>query len=99
MNQGIFKIGSKTNRFTNQARIILHGAKDSDSMVISPDAAGNKMLAATGGLEFYGIAPETVWTRLAETAEVGATNILVEEANDWKVGDKLAIAPSYSGRK
>lgn len=68
-------------------------------MVLDQGASGNKMLATTGGLEFYGNPPSTIWTRLTETAEVGATQIQVAEANDWVVGDKLVIAPSYAGRK
>ena len=57
------------------------------------------MLAVTGGLQLYGVQPETVWTRLTETAEVGATTIKVDSVAGWKVDDKLVIAPSYSGRK
>lgn len=57
------------------------------------------MLAVTGGLQLYGIEPETIWTRLTETALAGATTIKVESLTGWNVGDKLVIAPSYSGRK
>lgn len=57
------------------------------------------MLAVTGGLEFYGKQPQTAWTKLIQTAQVGANQIKVISAGDWKVGDHLVIAPSYSGRK
>lgn len=57
------------------------------------------MLAVTGGLEFYGVKPQTVWTRLTQTALVGQTQINVQSAAGWKVGDQIVIAPSYSGRK
>ena len=42
-------------------------------MVLDQGASGNKMLAVTGGLEFYGNPPRTIWSRLTATAEVGAT--------------------------
>ena len=57
------------------------------------------MLAVTGGLRLYGQIPATVWTRLTAIASIGATSITVEEANDWAVGDKIVIAPSYAERK
>ena len=43
--------------------------------------------------------PQTVWTRLVETASVGATTIKVQSAAGWSVGNKIVIAPSYAGRK
>lgn len=57
------------------------------------------MLAVTGGLEFYGIQPQTAWTKLTQTALINATQINVISAAGWKVGDKIVIAPSYSGQK
>ena len=36
------------------------------------------MLAVTGGLELYGIQPETVWTKLVAKAPIGSTSITVE---------------------
>lgn len=57
------------------------------------------MLAVTGGLELYGIQPENIWTRLTKTAKVGESTINVDSVTGWKPGDKIVIAPSYSGRK
>lgn len=68
-------------------------------MVVDPDASGNKMLTVTGGLQFYGIQPQTAWTRLIQTAGINATQINVISAAGWNVGDKIVITPSYSGRK
>ncbi len=64
VKQGIIQIGNLTNPFTKKANIILHGAKDDNYLVIDPDTSGNKMLAVTGGLEFYGREPQTAWTKL-----------------------------------
>lgn len=66
-------------------------------MVLDPDASGNKMLAVTGELEFYGKQITNVWTRLTSIASVGATTIQVASSSDWKVGDKIAIGSTYSG--
>ena len=68
-------------------------------MLVDPDASGNKMMVITGGLELYGVEPETTWTRLVRTALVGTQIIYVENATGWSVGDKLVVAPSYAGRK
>lgn len=57
------------------------------------------MLAVTGGIEFYGIQPQTSWTKMTEIASVGATQIKVISTAGWKVDDKIIIAPSYAGRK
>lgn len=39
-----------------------------------------------------GIPKTTTWTRLAETAEAGATTITVQGEPDWNVGDHIVIA-------
>ena len=77
----------------------MHGNKEDRYLVLDPDASGNKMLAVTGGLEFYGIQPQNSWSKLTEIATVGATQIKVISAAGWKVDDKIIIAPSYAGRK
>jgi hypothetical protein len=57
------------------------------------------MLAVTGGLEFYGIQPQTAWTKLTQTSSINSTQIKVISADGWSVGDEIVIAPSYAGRK
>jgi hypothetical protein len=51
-------------------------------------------LAVTGGLELYGKAPNTVWTRLVAEVDAGDTSITVLSADGWSVGDELTIGPS-----
>lgn len=41
-----------------------------------------------------GIPREVIWSRLAETAEIGATSITLEVEPDWKVGEIFVIAGS-----
>lgn len=57
------------------------------------------MLAVTGGLQFYGVQPQTTWTRLTSTATINSTSINVASAAGWSVGNHIVIAPSYAGRK
>ena len=77
---------------------MLHGEKDDPFLVVDADAAGNKIMVVTGGLEFYGATPNTIWTRLTAIAPVGTTSITVVEADGWVVGDRIVIAPSYAGQ-
>ncbi len=54
VKKGTIRIGSESNPYSQYANIILHGEKDDFKMVIDESASGNKILAVTGGLEFYG---------------------------------------------
>lgn len=47
----------------------------------------------------YGKVPESVWTRLTETATINSTTLKVVSASGWAIGDTILIAPSYAGRK
>ena len=54
VTNGIIRIGEEDAPFTNNAEIILHGEKEDPYMAFTPSITGNKILAVTGGLEFYG---------------------------------------------
>lgn len=97
VRKGAFKLGTSSAPYLNQATIILHGEKDDRYLVLDPDASGNKMLAVTGELEFYGKPINNVWTKLTAIAPIGATTIQVASTSDWSVGDKIVIGPTYSG--
>lgn len=99
VNQGFISIGSKATPYAKKAKIILNGEKDDDYMVLDPDASGNKMLAVTGGIEFYGTVPDNIWTKLTKIAKVGDTTIEVITAAGWNVGDEIVVGPTYSGMK
>jgi len=54
---------------------------------------GNKVIGVRfGTLDMHGIERDIVWTRLAATAEVGATSITLLETTDWAVGEEIVIA-------
>jgi G8 domain len=88
-------IGKPDAPFVGKAAIELTGVKGEDALIIDPFIdASSKVLAVTGELNIYANTPGTVWTRLAEFADAGATTINVLDAVDWKVGDSIVIAPS-----
>lgn len=46
------------------------------------------MLVNTGGLQFFGTVPNTIWTRLASIATIGSTSITVkDDITGWAVGN------------
>lgn len=92
---GKLAAGLLAQPFPNKINIILTGGLLADNVVIDPFAnVGNKVLAVTGRVELFGIAPGTKFTRLTANAAVGATVITVAAATDWIVGDELVIGPT-----
>lgn len=61
---------------------------------------GTKVLGVMGGtLELHG-EPRRGWTRLAQSAPAGATQISVLDASDWRVGDRIVLASTdYNPRQ
>ena len=91
----LFIGNSTTERYTNQAKILLTGKRNSKALVLGPvQDAGNKVLAVTGNLTMYGALVNNVYVRLQAPANVGDTTITVPSTIDWKVGDLIVIAPS-----
>lgn len=86
---GQFQIGAQDFPFSKKATITLTGTDTgADNMNM-----GEKFLGAMNGgqIDFHGQNVKS-WTRLTATAAKDATTITVEDATDWKVGDRIAIA-------
>ena len=47
-----------------------------------------------GGLDLHGKSSALSWTHLLQTAEAGATSLVVQEPVDWLAGDQIVIAPT-----
>jgi hypothetical protein len=93
---GNFTAGSPTNPFTHKLNIQLNGNKTDTARVIDPLLTGNKLFVVTGSLNLYGSPPTTVIATLTETAFKGTNMIKVDDNTDWKAGDTITLAPSFS---
>jgi hypothetical protein len=99
---GEFYIGEKDTPYTNNGKIILSGSRNEPTIAIEDQGieAGSKIIANIGRLNFYGSPRKSKMTRLKAPAAIGDTTITVEttgddgNAIDFKVGDRIAIAPT-----
>jgi hypothetical protein len=98
VQQGGIFIGSPAQPYTYKATIILNGNINDTYTVLDPSSSGNKMLAVTGALEFYGSPPNVTWTRLAAIATAGSNTITVQDFVNWNVGNEIVIGATYSGQ-
>ena len=88
MVHGELQIGTEARPHTRKATIILtDNVKDEQMM-----GMGDRGIMLSGGtLNLHGDRTNT-WTKLAKTAEAGATSIEVLNAAQWKVGDEIVLA-------
>jgi cell migration-inducing and hyaluronan-binding protein len=86
--QGTLQIGTEMARRTRKATITLTGDGNGEIQ-----GFGDKMIGvlAGGRLELHGES-RLAWTRLAQTAAVGATQITLLQAPNWRVGDRIVLA-------
>ena len=90
--RGRLTVGTAASPYTRRGTITLTGASTGPS----PAGFGNKFLGVDGNgvLDIHGEVNRTPWTQLAATANVGSSQITVLNAQGWRVGDKIAVAPS-----
>lgn len=96
LRAGSFRAGNSTNPFAYKLDIHINGSKTDLTFVVNNKTAANKYMVVTGRLGLFGAAPATTQTRLTSKAAASATEITVESADGWVVGDELAIAPSFN---
>jgi G8 domain/Right handed beta helix region len=89
---GEFLIGNETNPHLGDAKITLYGMKQ-DQHIVYDNAieAGNKILANTGLMSFWGAPRPITRTRLLKTANSKDLTIYVEPGLSWNSGDKVAL--------
>ncbi len=88
MVHGKLEVGTPNQPFRRRAVITLTGNNPAEDQM----GMGTKVLGVMGGiLEVHG-EPRKGWTRLAQTAAKGATQITVLDASGWRVGDQIVIA-------
>ncbi|TAG05425.1 MAG: hypothetical protein EAZ43_02780 [Betaproteobacteria bacterium] len=88
---GSFQCGTSLNPFAKRLTITLTGPASEESALGM--GMGTKMLGAMHGarIAIYG-EPRVSWTQLSATANAGATQIVLKEPVDWRVGEKIVIA-------
>ncbi|KAJ9465077.1 hypothetical protein DIPPA_26072 [Diplonema papillatum] len=93
IQSGELEIGNETDRFTGQARINLRGDFTTPSLAVSrTHFLGAAVLANFGVLSLYGDdSIGSVWTKLAETAAAGSTELVLVDAVGWQVGGAVVI--------
>ena len=94
--EGQLFIGNNTDeRYSKNAKILLTGTRNSETLIIGPvQDVSNKVLAVTGNVTMYGNLVNTVYTRLSASVQPGENTITVDPTIDWKVGDEIFISPT-----
>ncbi|KAM4704928.1 fibrocystin-L [Rhinophrynus dorsalis] len=86
---GVLQIGTEAAPFQHKAIITLHGHLRSPELPVY----GAKTLAVRHGtLDLHGQPIPITWTRLAQTAEAGASSLILQDSVTWKVGDEIILA-------
>jgi cell migration-inducing and hyaluronan-binding protein len=86
---GELEIGTEASPYTSNVTITFTDDVPGEDMMAG---MGDRGIMISGGiLNLHGDTTHT-WTRLAETAEAGATQIEVLDASDWEVGDQIVLA-------
>lgn len=76
----------------------MYGNKFSPPLLVdNAHDIGPKALAVFGTLSLFG-KTSVSWTKLSQTAEVGATSITLKTTVDWSVGSQIVIATSSKNK-
>lgn len=95
--KGELYVGSENKPYIGKMTFELHGERKDKDIFFHDKAfeGGNKVIANTGKLLFYGKPVDVKVTRLSKLANAGSNTITITDTpSDWKAGDQLGIAPS-----
>ena len=81
---GELSAGSQANRFSHDATFVLDG---------DPSGRGAFVASNGGHIALWGTSRRS-WVRLTQTVLPGRRTRSVDDAVDWRAGDRLALAPS-----
>ncbi len=88
MLEGRLSIGSSAQPYTGNATITLTDTVKDENIM----SMGDRGIFVMGGtLELFGKS-KTSWTKLSETAPMGATSVDALSVNGWEVGDSIVLA-------
>nr|XP_014351910.1 PREDICTED: fibrocystin-L [Latimeria chalumnae] len=86
---GVLQIGTESSPFQHKAIITLHGHLRSPELPVY----GAKTLAVREGiLDLHGFPVSVIWTHLAQTAEAGSSQLVLQQPVEWKIGNEIVIA-------
>ena len=88
---GQLEIGTEEEKYPAESKAIItmHG----HTRCIEMPVFGCKVIGVRNGtIDFHGDYVPVPWTKLAETADAGATEIVLTHPVSWKVGDHIALA-------
>ena len=81
--------------FAGTLEVVLSGDRYSAGPALGTKTYGSKVLLVLGVLQLYAPEPSHAWTTLAQAAEAGAKELLVNGHVDWPAGGVVAL-PSTS---
>lgn len=95
---GALRLGSPTCRLQKHVEFVF----DTDEDVTKPDVRGaiydrmglGIVVDSGGRLDVFGKLYQPTWTRLAATANKGATSLTLAEPVDWQAGQKVLVVNS-----
>ena len=87
-------IGTPINPFQHKAIITLNGNRFSEELVLSRTMnLGSKAIGIFGNLSIYGKPPQETWLKLAQTAQAGSSEIILNTVpTNWEIGETIVIA-------
>lgn len=96
---GVFVTGTKDAPLARPTEIVLvndetpiaRGQDITSKLFTAP--YGAKMIAALGNgrWEAHGVGRTPIWTRLVASVKIGDTQLQLEHANNWRVGDEVIV--------
>lgn len=89
--RGLLEAGTEEAPFANHASITLAGRAPAKGV---DDARAGGLLVEGGRLELHGQADGPSWTRLAQTAAAGTTELVLGESVAWRARQHLVVAPT-----
>lgn len=90
---GILTIGSETCKIDSSVAITLHGSRPVDA-VTNPPGPAVKGLDVTGTLHLHGKRYFQTWSRLAHTADVGESVVVLQQPVNWEIGQQVVVVTS-----
>ncbi|MGZ8242445.1 Ig-like domain-containing protein [Methylomagnum sp.] len=91
LDQGELHIGSAEQPFQHHATLTL---TDTDAAANLGGMGTRGLLVMNGVLELHGVAPSVIWTKINQHAPANATQLSLEQAVDWQVGDEIIVGPT-----